>query len=97
MTKMIRTAAGNLVDWDLIKIQTVASNNVAPKVEIQTQSDLRARRERRARLDAARVILKQAEQNQTSPTAMDESSDIDDSPNGWDDEIEDEVKGDKNA
>ncbi len=66
MTKMIRTARGSVVDWDLLKIQAAVASRVAEPVTITTEpakypttnpSDLADRRARRARMEAAAAAL----------------------------------------
>lgn len=86
MTKMVRTAQGNLVDWDLIKIQAAAGNNIADKLEITTAPpDIKAQRNRRAKMEAARKMLAQAEKASevSAPASVSEQTEDDD--NGWDD------------
>jgi hypothetical protein len=57
MAKMIKTAQGELIDWDLLKIQTQVNNNVAEPVEVVDQAAVAARRQQRARMEAARNLL----------------------------------------
>ena len=95
MAKMVRSAMGQLVDWDLLRVQTAETKNVAVPVEIVNRAEQVARRERRARLDAARTLLAQAEIQQpvaapaapaatTKPTIAESATEAADD-NGWDD------------
>lgn len=57
MAKMIKTAQGDVIDWDLLKIQSQVNNNVAEPVEVVDQAAIAARRQQRARMEAARNLL----------------------------------------
>ncbi len=81
MAKHVRTARGDLIDWDLLKIQSVQNNNVAEKVEIVNRNEQLVRREQRARMEAARKLLQQAEQQKKQATVSEAQED----DNGWDD------------
>jgi hypothetical protein len=62
MAKMLRTATGSLVDWDLMRINADKGNNVAQKVEITLNPQSKAdRRAQRAKMDAARKLLEEAQ------------------------------------
>lgn len=90
---MVRTARGEVVDWDLMRIQTTKANNVTEKVEIAAaKNDKQARRERRAKMDMARKLLQQAEAEKTAPIVQPSVSTDDESAddNGWDDSTESE-------
>jgi hypothetical protein len=62
MAKMVKSAQGQLIDWELLKLQSQVNNNVAEPVEIVDQAAIAARRQQRARLDAARKLLEKAQQ-----------------------------------
>lgn len=62
MAKMIKTAQGDVIDWDLLKIQTQVNNNVAEPVEVVDQAAVAARRQQRARMEAARKLLAVAQE-----------------------------------
>lgn len=57
MAKMVKTARGEMVDWDLLKIQTAEQKNVAEPVEVVDQVAIAARRLARQKMDAARKLL----------------------------------------
>lgn len=57
MAKMIKTAQGEMIDWDLLRIQTQVNNNVAEPVEVVDHAAIAARRQQRARMEAARNLL----------------------------------------
>lgn len=62
MAKLIKTAQGNVIDWDLLKIQAQVNSNVAETVEVVDQAALVARRQQRARMEAARSLLATAQE-----------------------------------
>lgn len=62
MAKLIKTAQGNVIDWDLLKIQSQVNNNVAEPVEVVDQAAIAARRQQRARMEAARNLLAVAQE-----------------------------------
>lgn len=62
MAKMIKTAQGEVIDWDLLKIQTQVNNNVAEPVDVVDQAAVAARRQQRARMEAARKLLAVAQE-----------------------------------
>lgn len=66
MAKMVRTAQGHMIDWDLLAIQTQANNNVAEPVDVVDQSAIAARRLQRARLATAKQMLDAAQQFQAT-------------------------------
>lgn len=57
MAKMVKTAQGQVLDWDLLKLQTQANNNIADPVNIVDQVALAAKRQQRARMEAAQKML----------------------------------------
>jgi hypothetical protein len=59
---MLKSAQGHEVDWDLLKIQSQVNNNVAEPVDVVDQSAVAARRQQRARMEAARKLLETAQQ-----------------------------------
>ena len=61
MVKMVKSAQGQEVDWDLLKIQTQVNNNVAEPVDVVDQAAAAARRQQRARMEAARKLLDKAQ------------------------------------
>lgn len=67
MAKMVKSAQGQLVDWDLLKLQSQVSNNVADPVEVVDQSAVAAKRQQRARMESARKLLDKVQQ--AAPTA----------------------------
>lgn len=69
MAKMVKSAQGEMVDWDLLKIQTQVKQNVAETVEIVDQTAVAARRQQRARLDAAKKLLDAAQKAAPAPVA----------------------------
>lgn len=72
MPKMVRTATGSLVDWDLLRISAQSGNNVAKEVDIVSAPTQATRRAQRAKMDAARKLLDQmaaeVEAASTQPT-----------------------------
>jgi hypothetical protein len=70
MAKMVKSAQGELIDWDLLKIQSQVNNNVAEPVEIVDQAAIAARRQQRAKLDAARKMLEKAQQEAVAAEAV---------------------------
>lgn len=56
MVKMVRSARGEYIDWDLLRITAAQHNRVAPAVEIVNRVEKRGQR---ARLEAARKLLAQ--------------------------------------
>ncbi len=88
MTKIVRTAAGQMLDWDLLRVQIAAANNVAEKVEVTTAPPNPVdKRKRRARLEAAQQALQQAEASRPSSTPVPVSATVSDiqelDDNGW--------------
>lgn len=74
MAKMVKSAQGQLVDWDLLKLQSQVSNNVADPVEVVDQSAVAAKRQQRARMESARKLLDKAQQAlPEQPTAKQQS------------------------
>lgn len=71
MAKLIKTAQGNMIDWDLLKIQSQVNNNVAEPVEVADQAAVAARRQQRARMEAARTLLATAQE--AAPTIIETS------------------------
>jgi anaerobic ribonucleoside-triphosphate reductase len=65
MAKMIKTAQGDVIDWDLLKIQSQVNNNVAEPVEVVDHAAIAARRQQRARMEAARNLLAVAQAEAT--------------------------------
>lgn len=69
MAKMVKSAQGQLIDWELLKLQSQANNNVAETVDVVDQAAVAARRQQRARLDAARKLLETAQREAAAPAA----------------------------
>jgi hypothetical protein len=67
MAKMVKSAQGLEVDWDLLKLRSEVSNNVADVVEVVDQAAVAARRQQRARMDAAKKLLEKAQQEIATP------------------------------
>jgi len=90
MTKMVRTARGDVVDWDLLRVQMTNAGRVAEPVDVSSKRDDQiARRQRRGRLNAAQTMLKQLEDaakatNQPQPAVT--VSEVPEVDNGWADE-----------
>lgn len=70
MVKMVKSAQGQEIDWDLLKIQTQVNKNVAEPVEAVDQVSMATRRQQRARLDAAKKLLDQATQQASQPSVV---------------------------
>jgi hypothetical protein len=70
MVKMVKSAQGQEIDWDLLKIQTQVNKNVAEPVEAVDQVSMATRRQQRARLDAAKKLLDQATQQAPQSTVV---------------------------
>jgi hypothetical protein len=65
MPKIVKTALGNTVDWDLMRIQAQQQNNVAEPVELAQKTTTQAdRRAQRAKMEAARKLLADAKQQE---------------------------------
>jgi len=72
MVKMVKSAQGETIDWDLLKLQSQTNNNVAEPVNVVDQAAVAARRQQRARMEAARKLLDKAQQE--AAAAPDEES-----------------------
>ena len=70
MAKMVKSAQGQMIDCDLLKLQSQTNSNVAAPVDIVDQSTVAARRQQRVRLDAARKLLEKAQEESTAPTPV---------------------------
>lgn len=94
MTKIVRTARGDMVDWDLLRVQLAGTKSVTPVLEVASKrNETLDRRARRSRLNAAQNALKQAEDLKKAvdaAAAVSEASTVDD--NGWEDDAQPTAK-----
>ena len=63
MAKMVKTAQGMMIDWDLLKIQSQVNGSVADQVEIVDHAAVAARRAQRTKLAAAKKLLEEAQRS----------------------------------
>jgi hypothetical protein len=63
MTKMIKSARGQLIDWDLLNVQASVANNVAPPVALVNPVEQAARKRMRANMEAAKKLVAAKQQD----------------------------------
>jgi len=73
MAKMVKTAQGMMIDWDLLKIQSQVNGSVADQVEIVDHAAVAARRAQRTKLAAAKKLLEEAQRAAAEPAVVEDT------------------------
>lgn len=69
MGKMVKSARGEMVDWELLNIQASTGNNVAQAVEVVNPVEQAARKRMKANMEKAKQMMKQKIQDDEAAKA----------------------------